>query len=399
MSQREDLTFIDLFAGIGGIRLAFEAIGGSCVMTSELDKWARQTYSAYFDEDEEDDHFNWDIKDLDPSEVPDHDVLTGGFPCQSFSIAGVSKKNALGRSHGFDDPTTGTLFFDIKEILLEKQPKAFLLENVKNLQSHDGGDTWKVIAACLHEAGYVFTSKVLDAADVVPQHRERVFIVGFHRDAFGVEEDRFLDWDAFWDDVDNRIGHFADEFRQTYGVPPEEKWPRVGPILESHEKVPDKYTLTENMWEYLQDYKRKHRAKGNGFGYGMVKRDDAYTRTLSARYYKDGSEALVYRGEDRRPRRLTPLECARLQGFPADFQRMYDRSEKGPEQPVSDTQAYKQFGNSVCVPIVTAISKSIRPLLEVPSDLTEFPDADVAVQEELFSDYDNETIVSAVSAG
>ncbi|QDG52096.1 DNA (cytosine-5-)-methyltransferase [Persicimonas caeni] len=381
-NESHSFDFIDLFAGIGGIRIALEKAGGHCVMTSEIDKWARKTYQAYFNDG--DDHlFNEDITAIEPAEVPDHDVLAGGFPCQPFSLAGVSKKNALGRSHGFDDPTKGTLFFNIKKILMEKTPSAFLLENVKNLRSHDGGDTWKVIAYSLHQAGYAFTDKIIDAADVLPQHRERVFIVGFHRETFGLGERR-LDWSSFWQTVEEGIERRAESYRQEYEVSADQDWPLVKHVLEDHADVPDKYTLTPGLWEYLQEYRRKHRAKGNGFGYGMVKGDEAYTRTISARYYKDGSEALVYQGEEVRPRRLTPLECSRLQGFPKEFQKLYERTEEV-EQPVSDTQAYKQFGNSVCVPVVEAIADPMSSFLADPEQLHALPDTDEPFQAALFN--------------
>jgi DNA (cytosine-5)-methyltransferase 1 len=388
MDSNDTFNFIDLFAGIGGIRIALSEAGGTCVMTSEVDKFARQTYRTYF-RDGDSHRFNHDINDAEPDDVPDHDLLAGGFPCQSFSIAGVSKKNSLDREHGFEDPTTGTLFFNIKEILKAKQPDAFLLENVKNLHSHDQGRTWKVIAYALDQAGYAFTHQILDAARVVPQHRERIFIAGFRREAFGLENRR-RNWSHFWEEVDERIECQAEEQRRQYGVDAEEEWPRVGPVLEPHNQVPDTYTLTENLWEYLQDYKAKHRAKGNGFGYGMVRPDDTYTRTISARYYKDGSEALVYQGEDKRPRRLTPLECARLQGYPEDFRAIFDRSVETPEQPVSDTQAYKQFGNSVCVPIVEAITQTQAEFMQDSSKISSLPDSEEPVQKPLFDFEDDQ---------
>lgn len=378
-SDQSKFRFIDLFAGIGGIRLAYEELGGRCVMTSEIDKFARQTYQAYFDDPEDGHVFNEDITSLTPSDVPDHDVLLGGFPCQSFSIAGVSKKNALGREHGFKDPTSGTLFFNIKEILIEKQPSGFLLENVKNLMSHDRGRTWQIIAYCLEKAGYIFTHQILDAAKIVPQHRERVFIVGFRKETFGLENGN-LDWTPFWDAVSINIEKRKEEHRKRHRVAPEAEWPQVAPVLETHETVPDKYTLTPRMWEYLQEYKAKHRAKGNGFGFGMVKGPEPYTRTLSARYYKDGSEALVYQGENSRPRRLTPRECARLQGFPEDFEAMFNRIN---EQPVSDTQAYKQFGNSVCVPIVQSIAAVHRQYMENPTLIDSLPSSTMPAQQTL----------------
>lgn len=374
--QRSDrFRFIDLFAGIGGIRLALEEAGAVCVMTSEIDRWARKTYETYFNDQGRDHFFNEDITQIDPADIPDHDILAGGFPCQPFSLAGVSKKNSLGRAHGFDDPTKGTLFFDIKRILMEKKPRAFLLENVKNLRSHDRGKTWRVIEQSLHEAGYSFTDRIINAAEVVPQNRERVFIVGFHRDTFGLAP--FLDWTEFWSEVEKNVQVQYHELRKIYQIPKSYSWPKVKYILEPHQDVPSKYTLTPNLWKYLQDYKAKHQALGNGFGFGLIKGDEPHTRTISARYYKDGSEVLVCQGEDQRPRRLTPLECARLQGFPEDFQNMYRRID-GIDQPVSDMQAYKQFGNSVCVPIVTAIARTLTDYLRKPQLLHELPSGEEA---------------------
>lgn len=334
-------TFIDLFAGIGGMRAGFESVGGRCVFTSEYDKFALQTYGANY---ETADHkVIEDIRSIDgPSDIPQHDVLLAGFPCQPFSIAGVSKKNALGRPHGFACETQGTLFFEIEEILRYHRPQAFLLENVKNLQSHDGGRTYDTIMRVLQEdLKYHVAQKVIDAQGFVPQHRERIFLVGF-RD--------------------------TEEFSWEHVKLPSEG-PRLGSILhpedgseepESHfttgpeARVTDKYTLSDKLWKYLQDYAEKHRRKGNGFGFGLVGREDV-ARTLSARYYKDGSEILV-RQEGRNPRRLTPRECARLMGF--------DRPD-GERKPfrivVSDTQAYKQFGNAVVVPVVEAIARAMRP--------------------------------------
>lgn len=363
-----DFDFIDLFAGIGGIRIAFEQQGGRCVMTSEIDRFARQTYETYFKVEQDEHFFNTDITALLPANVPDHDILLGGFPCQPFSIAGVSKKNSLGRDHGFKDPTKGTLFFNIKELLLAKRPAAFLLENVKNLRSHDRGKTWEVIERTLENAGYAFTDNIIDAATVVPQHRERVFIVGFDRHRFDLP-DGHLNWEPFWKEVERGLGEERAREAERYGRPGTR--PRVGDVLEPHEQVPDKYTLSDKLWNYLREYKKKHQARGNGFGYGLVTEDDHCTRTLSARYYKDGSEVLVSRGESRPPRRLTPRECARLQGFPLDFEVMFDRVR---EQPVSDTQAYKQFGNSVSVPVVRAIAAVQLDYLRNPSRLHELPE-------------------------
>jgi DNA (cytosine-5)-methyltransferase 1 len=310
----DGLTFIDLFAGIGGMRLALEDCGASCVFSSEWDRFAQQTYEANFGEKPE-----GDIREIDAADIPEHDILLAGFPCQPFSISGVSKKLSLGRPHGFDDPTQGTLFFEIKRILDAHRPKAFLLENVKNLQSHDKGRTFAVIMAALREdLGYTVYTKVVDAAAYVPQHRERIFMVGFRDD---------VDFD--FPDRDVSAG------------------PKLRSILD--EFVDPKYTLTDHLWSYLQDYAAKHRAKGNGFGFGLADLDGV-TRTLSARYYKDGSEILIPQS-GKNPRRLTPPECAQLMGFTQlrpDFQ-----------IPVSDTQAYKQFGNAVVPPVVADIGHAM----------------------------------------
>lgn len=339
-ARKGDFKFIDLFAGVGGIRLAFESIGGECVFTSEWDDYAQRTYAENFPGGHP---LNGDITQIEAEEIPDHDVLLGGFPCQPFSIAGVSKKNALGRAHGFQDETQGTLFFDVARIIDSKRPRAFLLENVKNLQSHDKGRTFDVIQRTLREElGYQIFCKVIDGAHFVPQHRERILIVGF-RDPV------IFDWDM----VDL----------------PEKGTRRLGDILQSGKDEPviesdgdkyfdhkagrvlDKYTLTDNLWAYLQAYKKKHQAAGNGFGFGLVT-PDSVTRTLSARYYKDGSEILVSQGSKKNPRRLTPRECARLMGFPDSYR-----------IPVSDTRAYKQFGNSVVVPVMEAVARAMQPLV------------------------------------
>lgn len=341
--KRPGFTFIDLFAGIGGMRLGFETIGGECVFTSEWDMNCRKTYQANFPST---DHpFAGDITQVNAADIPAHDVLLAGFPCQPFSIAGVSKKNALGRVHGFADPTQGTLFFDVVRILKHHRPKAFLLENVKNLVSHDKGNTFRVIRDKLeNELGYQISYKVIDAKGFVPQHRERIFIVGFR------EENTFS---------------FND-----LKIPHQDTWPKLSAILHSEDgsepedppythgpkaKVADKYTLTDHLWQYLQNYAKKHQAKGNGFGFGLVGPENT-SRTLSARYYKDGSEILI-RQRGKNPRRLTPRECARLMGF--------DSAGRPPfEIQVSDTQAYKQFGNAVVVPVIEAIAKAMRPWIE-----------------------------------
>lgn len=306
--------FIDLFAGIGGIRLAYQNLGGKCVFTSEWNNFAKKTYEANFGEVP----FG-DITKISENSIPDHDILLAGFPCQPFSIAGVSKKNALGRQHGFLDETQGTLFFDIARILKHKKPKAFMLENVKNLVSHDKSNTFKVIKNTLTELGYSIHHRILDGKHYVPQHRERIIIVGFKNDIFKGKENF-----------------------QFPKLP--EPTAKIKDILE--EKTDPKYTLSDKLWTYLQNYAAKHKAKGNGFGFGMTDLN-GISRTISARYYKDGSEILIPQ-DNINPRRLTPRECARLQGFPDEF-----------IIPVSDNQAYRQFGNSVTVPLIQAVGKQL----------------------------------------
>lgn len=308
-------TFIDLFAGIGGMRIAFEAAGAQCVYSNEWNKYSQQTYYANFGVQPD-----GDITKVPAENIPDHDILVAGFPCQPFSIAGVSKKNSLGRATGFEDKTQGTLFFDICRILKAKRPKAFMLENVKNLCSHDRGRTFKVIQESLAELNYKIFYQVVDGQGYVPQHRERIVIVGFDMLRYG-------------NDIDF---HFE--------LHPLKRQPVLRDILES--KVDSKYTLSDKLWVYLQNYAAKHREAGNGFGYGIAP-PDGITRTMSARYYKDGSEILIEQ-KGKNPRRLTPRECARLQGFPDTF-----------KIPVSDTQAYKQFGNSVVVPLMTEVAKLV----------------------------------------
>ena len=310
-------TFIDLFAGIGGMRTAFETAGGQCVFSSEWDKYCQRTYYENFG-----DIPHGDITEIKPELIPDHDILIAGFPCQPFSIAGVSKKNSLGRKHGFEDKTQGTLFFSIAKILEIKRPKMFLLENVKNLKSHDKGNTYRVIKETLAELNYKFNDAVLDAINYVPQHRERIYIIGY----------------------DAR--RFNNDISIKFPSPPEGK-KKLATILEK--EVDKKYILSDHLWNYLQQYAEKHRSKGNGFGFGLVDKNKT-ARTLSARYYKDGSEILIKRG-NYNPRRLTPRECSRLMGYDDTF-----------KIPVSDTQAYKQFGNSVVVPLVKDIAKEMLNL-------------------------------------
>ena len=333
----QGFRFIDLFAGIGGIRKGFEAHGGKCVFTSEWNDFSKKTYIENYGNHHP---FVGDIVPFPAEDVPDHDVLLGGFPCQPFSIAGVSKKNSLGRPHGFECTTQGTLFFDVARIIATKRPAAFLLENVKNLLSHDKGNTFKVILETLrHELGYDVHYKVIDGQHFTPQHRERIIIVGFR-------EKTGFSWDDLRLPADGP--RLASILHRTDGTEPVLPWD--GDRFFDHQKqsVQPKYTLTPNLWAYLQTYAEKHRAAGNGFGFGMAF-PDSVTRTLSARYHKDGSEILVNQGK-KRPRRLTPRECARLMGFDDTFR-----------IPVSDTQAYRQFGNSVVMPVMKEVARIMVP--------------------------------------
>jgi DNA (cytosine-5)-methyltransferase 1 len=310
-------TFIDLFAGIGGFRISLEKLGGRCLFSSEWDRYSQKTYRAWFGDTPE-----GDIRSIRPESIPDHDVLAAGFPCQPFSLAGVSKKNSLGRAHGFRCNTQGTLFFSLANIVEAKRPAVLFLENVKNLQSHDSGRTWRVIHDTLTELDYHIFSSVIDAAGWVPQHRERIYIVGFDRQVF----------------------HSGPAFQ--FPEPPVKK-PRLADILEAE---PDaKYTLSGHLWKYLQDYAAKHKARGNGFGFGIAD-PSGISRTLSARYHKDGSEILIAQNNGRPPRRLTPRECARLMGFDSWCEENIV---------VSDTQAYRQFGNAVVPKVVEAIGRRI----------------------------------------
>ena len=316
------LRFIDLFCGIGGFRYAFESVGAQCVFSSDWDKYSQITYEANFGHKPA-----GDIHAVASKDIPAHDILCGGFPCQPFSLAGVSKKNSLGRKHGFEDAKQGNLFFEIERILAYHKPAAFVLENVKNLRSHDKGNTFKVIYETLtQKLGYQVYHQVIDAIGVVPQHRERIFLVGF-------KTPRYFEFPKF---------------------------PKKGPVLASilDKDVPAKYTLTDHLWTYLQNYATKHQAAGNGFGFGLVSGKDT-PRTLSARYHKDGSEILIAQGGSKNPRRLTPRECARLMGYPESH-----------KIPVSDTQAYRQFGNSVVMPVVAKIAEEVVAALSRPSNYT-----------------------------
>jgi DNA (cytosine-5)-methyltransferase 1 len=356
-----DFKMIDLFAGIGGIRTAFEAQGGKCVFSSEWDKWARITYQANFPKDKHE--LVGDIRD-NLSEVPPHDVLLAGFPCQPFSLAGVSKKNSLDRPHGFEDPTQGTLFHQIKEILEKHRPEAFLLENVKHLKSHDGGNTFKVIMDSLEkELGYNVYPEIVDGRHWVPQHRERTIIVGFR-------EPTPFDWEDL---------KLPKRRPPTLGEKVLHRTDGTEPLLEhdvgkdgrqrffDHDKnqVLPKYTISEHLYDYLKDYREKHRLAGNGFGFSEFGPDDVKTRTLSARYHKDGSEILISQPKNQ-PRRLTPRECARLMGCPDTFIIPSGVSDAQPFW-VSDTQAYRQFGNSVVVPAIAEVARIMKPHLVAES--------------------------------
>ena len=316
-------TFIDLFAGMGGFRLAMQAQGGKCVFSSEWNAYSQKTYFSNFG----DMPFGDITKEVTKSYIPKKfDILCAGFPCQPFSIAGVSKKKSLGRETGFKDKTQGTLFFDVADIISRHRPKAFFLENVKNLTSHDKGNTFRVIYDTLKELRYSVHYLVMDGQTYVPQHRERIMIVGFDEDVYGGKE--------------------------TFTFPEQHEATRsVKEILDPN--IDPKYTLSDKLWAYLQNYAEKHRAKGNGFGYGLVDLN-GITRTLSARYYKDGSEILIPQGKGKNPRRLSPRECARLMGYPDEYR--IDR--------VSDVQAYRQCGNSVIVPLITAVSEQIIKTLQ-----------------------------------
>lgn len=316
--QNPKFTFIDLFAGMGGFRLAMQAQGGKCVFSSEWNAFSQKTYFANFGEMP----FGDITKEITKSYIPKHfDILCAGFPCQPFSIAGVSKKKSLGRETGFKDKTQGTLFFDVADIISRHRPKAFYLENVKNLTSHDKGNTFRVIKETLEELNYSLHYQVMDGQTYVPQHRERIMIVGFDKERYKGEE----------------IFEFPEQHEATRSIKD---------ILDPD--IDPKYTLTDKLWAYLQNYAEKHRARGNGFGFGLVDLN-GISRTLSARYYKDGSEILIPQGKGMNPRRLSPRECARLMGYPDKY-----KIDK-----VSDVQAYRQCGNSVIVPLITAVSEQI----------------------------------------
>jgi DNA (cytosine-5)-methyltransferase 1 len=348
MAATTPFRFIDLFAGIGGFRFALEGLGGECVLTVERDRFARETYATWHGEATDSHPFVGDIEELDVAAVPKHEVLAAGFPCQPFSLAGVSKKNSLGRAHGFEDPTQGTLFFNIKEIAAAHRPAVLILENVKNLRSHDRGRTWETIDSTLRSIDYTPHDRIYDARNWVPQHRERVFIVAFN------------------DDLVDREAPFV------MPDPPARSTPlTLGAILE--QEVDEKYTLTPKLWEYLRAYRAKHEAKGNGFGYSLFGPGDV-ARTISARYHKDGSEILIRRPEDPdgRPRRLTPLEAQRLMGFD---EKSVGRPAGSLPIKVSDTQAYRQFGSAVVPAVVRHVAEAALAHLDTHrlAEITDMP--------------------------
>jgi DNA (cytosine-5)-methyltransferase 1 len=330
--KKANFSFIDLFAGIGGFHLGLEKIGGECVYASEWDKYAGSTYKSWYPNTRVDSR---DIRKIDISrDIPKHDVLAGGFPCQPFSLAGVSKKNSMGLKHGFDDAKQGNIFLQICKIVKIHQPKVVFLENVKNLVSHDRGQTWMTIQKKLDKLDYEVRWNIIDANSWVPQHRERIYIVAFRRKTFTKKE----------------IESF--------------KFPRIkkqGPILRDvlDLKPMKKYMLTDNLWAYLLAYSKKHKSLGNGFGFTIAS-PAGQSRTLSARYYKDGSEILIKQKGWRNPRRISPGEAARLMGFDGTWGK---KLGNGFPQVVSDTQAYRQFGNAVCPHVVRAIGSEIAQVL------------------------------------
>jgi DNA (cytosine-5)-methyltransferase 1 len=331
------LTYVELFAGIGGFRLGLDAVGATHLFANERDKYAAQTYAAWFGDEN---LLVGDIHEIDyKKEIPPHDLLCGGFPCQPFSIAGVSKKNSLGRKHGFQDKEQGNLFFEIMKIVSIHRPKIIFLENVKNLIGHNQGNTWKVIQESLTSKGYVVKYEIINAASWVPQNRKRVFIVALSKSYFDVD--------------------LIDKFE----FPPIAS---AGPSLKSilHRNPPDpKYMLSDALWSYLRNYARIQKAKGNGFGYKLFGGDDV-AATMSARYYKDGAEILIHQPEWKNPRKLTPKEAAKLMGFNSRYAKYQGYSREFPII-VSDVQAYKQFGNAVCPPVVESIAKEILRIYEI----------------------------------
>ena len=345
--NKHNYTFIDLFAGIGGIRIGFEQAGGECVFSSEWDKWARITYKAFFGHAPTNSDIH-EITNQNPEfidrHISNHDILTGGFPCQPFSIAGVSKRGSMGRPHGFNDPTQGTLFFEILKVIRAKKPKIIFLENVKNLKFHEETETYKVILDSVSEPEkglkYVVVDQIIDAKHWVPQHRERIFFIAVRED----------------------LGIAKEELSECLNIKDVSRKLTLSQILENEKKT-KAYTLTLGTWNALKKHKQRHQAKGNGFGYAIIDKPykDKTTRTLSARYYKDGGEILLTQRDTDIPRKLMPIECLRLQGFPKKYEDYFNGRY---EQPVSDHQAYRQFGNSVAVPVISFLAKNIIALLD-----------------------------------
>jgi DNA (cytosine-5)-methyltransferase 1 len=324
------MNTVECFAGFGGFRAAADGNGIDTIWGCEIDRYARKAYEHFWGDVLEGE----DITQVDASSIPDHDILTGGFPCQSFSLAGVPKHQSLGRPHGFMDKTRGTLFFDLCRILDERRPPAFVFENVKNIRSHNGGKTLDVILSTLAELDYHVGHQVIDAANWVPQHRERTFFVGF-RDDLEIDPSSVL-WQL---------------------NTPETRPVDLSDVIESD---PDpKYTLGDGTWAFHIRHLENCRAKGKGFGYGLIEPpfEGKTTRTLSHRYHKDGAEILIAQ-PGMNPRKLTPIECLRLQGFPEHLENgLYDSG-------LSDTRLWMGFGNSVAVPVVSEILRMVRLLLE-----------------------------------
>ena len=323
------ITFVDLFAGIGGFRCALQFKGARCILSNEIDKYSLKTYSSWYGNEQLN---SSDIRSINISkDIPNHDILCAGFPCQPFSLAGVSKKNSLGKSHGLNDQKSGDLFFKILEIVSKKRPKVIFLENVKNLKSHDKGRTWELLKKLLDQSGYNVFSKIIDAQYCVPQHRERFFIVCFRKDKFS----------------NKKQFNFFNIINK--------KQPKLYSILNTN---PSKnFMITKNLWSYLQDYAHKHKLKGNGFSYGLHEKNQI-ARTLSARYYKDGAEILINEKKWTCPRKLSPNEAKKLMGFNNKYARFFGH-KKGFPIVVSNSQAYKQFGNAVVPQVIEDIYESI----------------------------------------
>jgi len=308
-TSNQSFKYIDLFAGIGGMRIPFDEYGGQCVFTSEWDKFAKKTYIENHGGE-----VHGDITQVDPQLIPKFDLLLAGFPCQPFSNAGLKK--------GFED-TRGTLFFNIAKIIETHKPKAVFLENVKGLLTHDKGKTYREILRILEELGYTVSAQLHNAKDYgLPQNRSRIYIIALKGNS------------SF-----------------TFSKAPKTST-KLGDILQTPGDLERDYTISNVLWAGHKRRKEDHNKKGNGFGYSLFDRDSPYTSTISARYYKDGSEILINQGKGKNPRKLSPREAARLQGFPESF-----------IISVSDGQAYKQFGNSVAVPAIRSVAHKLSPIL------------------------------------